>query len=48
MSRHHRHHPQELLAARHLVTGFCCRSEEQTARLVEKSKQAHGMAPGDA
>ena len=32
----------ELLAARHQLTGFRCRSEEQTAWLVEVAKQAHG------
>ena len=33
--------PPELLAARHQLTGFRCRSEEQTAWLVEVAKQAH-------
>ena len=32
----------ELLEARHQLTGFRCRSEEQTAWLVEVAKQAHG------
>jgi GNAT superfamily N-acetyltransferase len=32
----------ELLAARHQLTRFRCRSEEQTAWLVEVAKQAHG------
>ena len=32
----------ELLAARHQLAGFRCRSEEQTAWLVEMAKQAHG------
>jgi GNAT superfamily N-acetyltransferase len=32
----------ELLAARHQLTGFRCRSEVQTAWLVEVAKQAHG------
>ena len=32
----------ELLAARHQLTGFRCRSVEQTAWLVEVAKQAHG------
>jgi len=30
------------LAARHQLTGFRCRSEEQTAWLVEGANQAHG------
>ncbi len=34
--------PPELLAARHQLTGFRCRSEEQTAWLVEVARQAHG------
>jgi len=34
--------PPELLAAHHLLTHFCCRSEEQTTWLVEVAKQAHG------
>jgi len=34
--------PPELLAARHQLSGFRCRSEEQTAWLVEMGKQAHG------
>lgn len=37
-----RYSPPELLAARHQLTGFRCRSEEQTAWLVELAKQAHG------
>ena len=37
-----RYQPPELLAARHLLTGFCCRSEEQSTWLVEVAKQAHG------
>jgi len=32
----------ELLAARHQLTGFCCRSMEQSAWLAEVAKQAHG------
>ena len=34
--------PPELLAARHQLAGFRCRSVEQTAWLVEVAKQAHG------
>jgi GNAT superfamily N-acetyltransferase len=34
--------PPELLAARHQLAGFRCRSEEQSAWLVEMAKQAHG------
>jgi GNAT superfamily N-acetyltransferase len=34
--------PPELLAARHQLTDFRCRLEEQTAWLVEVAKQAHG------
>lgn len=34
--------PPELLAARHQLTGFRCRSVEQTAWLVEVARQAHG------
>jgi len=34
--------PPELLAARHQLAGFRCRSEEQTAWLVEVARQAHG------
>ncbi|MCX5954734.1 MAG: hypothetical protein NTZ40_14885 [Cyanobacteria bacterium] len=34
--------PPELLAARHQLAGFRCRSLEQTAWLVEVAKQAHG------
>ena len=37
-----RYQPPELLAARHQLAGFRCRSEEQTAWLVEVAKQAHG------
>jgi GNAT superfamily N-acetyltransferase len=37
-----RYNPPELLAARHQLTGFRCRSAEQTAWLVEVAKQAHG------
>lgn len=37
-----RYQPPELLAARHLLAGFRCRSEEQTSWLVEVAKQAHG------
>lgn len=37
-----RYPPPELLAARHQLTGFRCRSEEQTAWLVEVARQAHG------
>ena len=34
--------PPELLAARHQLAGFRCRSVEQTTWLVELAKQAHG------
>ena len=34
--------PPELLAARHQLAGFRCRSEEQTTWLVEVARQAHG------
>jgi GNAT superfamily N-acetyltransferase len=34
--------PPELLAARHQLAGFRCRSVEQTAWLVEVAKLAHG------
>ena len=34
--------PPELLAVRHQLAGFRCRSVEQTAWLVEVAKQAHG------
>jgi len=34
--------PPELLAARHQLAGFRCRSVEQTAWLVKVAKQAHG------
>ncbi len=37
-----RYSPPELLAARHQLTGFRCRSEEQTTWLVEFAKQVHG------
>ena len=37
-----RYQPPELLAARHQLAGFRCRSKEQTAWLVELAKQAHG------
>jgi hypothetical protein len=37
-----RYQPPELLAARHQLAGFRCRSEAQTAWLVEMAKQAHG------
>jgi len=37
-----RYQPPELLAARHQLAGFHCRSEEQTTWLVEVAKQAHG------
>ena len=37
-----RYQPPELLAARHQLAGFRCRSEEQTAWLVELARQAHG------
>jgi GNAT superfamily N-acetyltransferase len=37
-----RYHPPELLAARHQLACFRCRSEEQSAWLVEMAKQAHG------
>ncbi len=33
--------PPVLLAARHQLAGFRCRSEEQTAWLVEVARQAH-------
>jgi len=34
--------PPELLAARHQLAGFRCRSEEQTTWLVQVARQAHG------
>jgi GNAT superfamily N-acetyltransferase len=34
--------PPELLAARHQLAGFRCRSMEESTRLVEMAKQAHG------
>jgi hypothetical protein len=37
-----RYNPPELLAVHHQLAGFRCRSEEQTAWLVEMAKQAHG------
>ena len=37
-----RYHPPELLAARHQLACFRCRSEEQSAWLVEMAKQPHG------
>jgi GNAT superfamily N-acetyltransferase len=37
-----RYQPSELLAARHQLVGFHCRSVEQTTWLVEVAKQAHG------
>jgi GNAT superfamily N-acetyltransferase len=37
-----RYQPPELLAARHQLSGFRCRSEEQTTWLAELAKQAHG------
>jgi GNAT superfamily N-acetyltransferase len=37
-----RYQPPELLAARHQLVGFHCRSVEQTTWLVEVAKQAHG------
>jgi len=37
-----RYNPPELLAARHQLADFCCRSVEQTAWLVDVAKQAHG------
>ena len=37
-----RYQPPELLAARHQLAGFRCRSEEQTTWLVELTRQAHG------
>jgi len=37
-----RYNPPDLLAARHQLSGFRCRSEEQTACLVEVARQAHG------
>ena len=37
-----RYQPPELLAARHQLAGFRCRSVEQTAWLVEVANQAHG------
>jgi len=37
-----RYQPPELLAARHQLAGFHCRSAEQTTWLVEVARQAHG------
>ena len=37
-----RYQPPELLAGRHQLTGFRCRSQELTAWLVEMARQAHG------
>ena len=37
-----RYQPPELLAARHHLMGFRCRSKEQTTWLVEVARQAHG------
>ena len=37
-----RYNPPVLLAALHQLAGFRCRSEEQTAWLVELARQAHG------
>ncbi|PHX68060.1 MAG: GNAT family N-acetyltransferase [Cyanobium sp. Baikal-G2] len=37
-----RYQPPELLAVRHQLAGFRCRSEEQTTWLVEVARQAHG------
>jgi RES domain-containing protein len=37
-----RYQPPEQMAARHLLTDFRCRSEEQTTWLVEVAKKAHG------
>ena len=37
-----RYQPPELLAARHQLACFRCRSEEQSTWLVEMAKQAHG------
>ena len=37
-----RYQPPELLAARHQLIGFRCRSQEQTAWLVDVARQAHG------
>ena len=38
-----RYQPPELLAAHHLLTGFRCRSEAQSAWLVDAARQAHGV-----
>jgi hypothetical protein len=37
-----RYQQPELLAARHQLKAFHCRSQEQTAWLVEVARQAHG------
>ncbi len=37
-----RHSPPELLAGRHQLAGFRCRSKEQTTWVVEFARQAHG------
>ena len=37
-----RYHPPEPLAALHQLTGFRCRSDEQTAWLLKLANQAHG------
>ena len=37
-----RYQAPELLAAHHQLTGFRCRSQEQSTWLVELAKQAHG------
>lgn len=37
-----RYQPPEPLAGRHQLTGFRCRSQEQSAWLVEMARQAHG------
>ena len=37
-----RYSPPELLAARHQLADFLCRSKEQTTWLVEFAKQVHG------
>ena len=37
-----RYQPPEPLAGRHQLTGFRCRSQEQSAWLLEMARQAHG------
>jgi len=37
-----RYNPPVLLAGRHQLTGFRCRSEEQSAWLLDLARQAHG------